>query len=239
MRGPWRQNESNYHYVDDPSVALDSDGNALVVWVDQHRKDVLFQSYDRSGRRRFEKAVEVSRSPTTFSWLPRVVVSHTNPRDIFVLWQEIVFSGGSHGGEIFFARSSDGGASFSAPLNLSDSVAGDGKGRINRDIWHNGSLDLVAGPNGAVYAAWTEYEGPLWFTRSNDGGTTFSKPQRVAGGESAKPARAPALALADRTLYLAWTVGEDRSADIHVARSGDGGRTFDAPGARCCDQGLF
>ena len=72
-------------------------------------------------------------------------------------------------------------------------------------------------------------EGPLWFTRSNDGGTTFSKPQRVAGGESAKPARAPALALADRTLYLAWTVGEDRSADIHVARSGDGGRTFDAP----------
>jgi hypothetical protein len=227
VRGPWRQNESNYHYVDDPSVALDRASDALIVWVDQHRKDVLFQAYDAAGKPRLPAAVNVSRSPATFSWLPRVAVSNVNPRDVFVLWQEIVFSGGSHGGEIFFARSTDGGASFSTPINLSNSVAGDGKGRINRDIWHNGSLDLALGPDGAVYAAWTEYEGPLWFSRSGDGGVSFSKPGRVAGGGSANPARGPALAVADdNTVYLAWTVGENESADIHVARSRDGGRSF-------------
>jgi hypothetical protein len=230
VRGPWRQNESNYDYVDDPSVTLDRDGNALVVWVDQRRKDVLFQAFDRGGAPRFGKAIDVSRSPATFSWLPRIIVSNTNPRAVFVAWQEIVFSGGSHGGEIFFARSSDGGASFSVPVNLSNSVAGDGKGRITPDIWHNGSLDLAAGPDGALYVAWTEYEGVLWLSRSNDADSSLSKPLRVVGVGSANPARGPSLAVADdNTLNLAWTVGENASADIHVARSQDGGRTFSEP----------
>jgi hypothetical protein len=230
VRGPWRQNESNYHYVDDPSVAFDREGNALVVWVDQHRKDVLFQAYDRTGRPRLEEPANVSRSSATFSWLPRLATSKTNARDVFALWQEIVFSGGSHGGEIFFARSATGGASFSAPINLSNSVAGDGKGRINKDVWHNGSLDLAIGPDGTLYAVWTEYEGALWLRRSGDGGASFSKPVRVAGGGAAKPARGPALAVGDdNTVYLAWTVGESEGADIHVARSHDGGRTFSEP----------
>jgi hypothetical protein len=230
VRGPWRQNESNYHYVDDPSVALDREGTALVVWVDQHRKDVLFQAYDAAGKPRLRAPVNVSRSAASFSWLPRLAASQTNAREVFALWQEIVFSGGSHGGEIFFARSADGGASFTAPINLSNSIAGDGKGRIDKDIWHNGSLDLAAGPDGTLYAAWTEYEGPLRLSRSGDGGATFSKPVRVAGGGSANPARGPTLAVADdNTVYLAWTVGENASADIHVARSRDGGRTFSEP----------
>jgi hypothetical protein len=40
---------------------------------------------------------------------------------VYVLWQEIVFSGGSHGGEIFFARSRDGGQTWSAPAIVPDS----------------------------------------------------------------------------------------------------------------------
>ncbi len=61
--------------------------------------------------------VNISRSPRVISWLPRLAVSPTELDEVFILWQEIVFSGGSHGGEIFFARSFDGGASFSEPLN--------------------------------------------------------------------------------------------------------------------------
>ena len=130
----------------------------------------------------------------------------------------------------YTARSEDGGKTFSGPLNLSNSIAGDGKGRISRDLWHNGSLDLATGADGAVYAAWTEYEGTLWFSRSGDGGKSFSPPRRVAGGGGDKPARAPSLALGpDRAVYLAWTVGEDASADIHVAKSADGGASFSEP----------
>ena len=228
-RGPWRMNESRFDYVDDPSVAIDDRGEAVVVWVDQARKDVFFQRISATGAKLGEP-VNVSRSPAVFSWLPRVALSPREPLNVFVLWQEIIFSGGSHGGDILFARSEDGGKNFSGPLNLSNSVAGDGKGRISRDIWHNGSLDIVADADGAIFVAWTEYEGALWFGRSGDGGRSFSPPQRIAGGGREKPARAPSLALGpNRAVYLAWTVGEDNSADIRIARSADGGASFGKP----------
>lgn len=215
-RGPWRQNESRYHYVDDPAVAFDERGGVAVAWVDQARKDVFFQ---RNGQ-----AINVSRSPGTFSWLPRLITSPQRPGMFHLLWQEIVFSGGSHGGDILHARSTDGGETFSAPLNLSNSVGGDGKGRTSREHWHNGSLDIAAGADGAVYAAWTEYEGRLLLAVSSDGGEAFSEPRHVAG-DDAQPARAPSLAVGpDRTLYLAWTTG-----DIRIARSTDGGATFGEP----------
>lgn len=229
-RGPWQQNESKYDYVDDPSVAVGDQGDAAIVWVEQARKDVFFQRVLSDGTKQPAMPVNVSRSPATFSWLPRIVIAPDAPQNIFVLWQEIIFSGGSHGGDILFARSQDGGVTFSEPVNLSNSIGGDGKGRINKDIWHNGSLDLAAADGGMLYAAWTEYDGPLWFSRSTDGGASFSRPQRVAGGGNAKPARGPSLALGlDRIVYLAWTTGEDKAGDIHIASSTDGGIRFHEP----------
>ena len=230
-KGPWRQNDSRYDYVDDPTVAMDERGRLAVAWVDQARKDVFFQRYGDDGETAIGKPVNISRSPATFSWLPRIAISPDNPQHVYLFWQEIIFSGASHGGEMFFARSEDGGASFSEPLNVSNNVGGDGKGRINKEVWHNGSYDLVAAQDGVLYAVWTEYDGPMWFSRSNDGGKNFSRPQRLAGGGNAKPVRGPALAVGKgRDVYLAWTTGEDASADIHFARSINGGETFGEPG---------
>lgn len=221
--GSWRMNESRWDYVDDATVAIDERGGILVAWVDQARKDVLFQRLSADGTK-LGQAVNVSRSPAVFSWLPRIATD--SKQGVFVLWQEIIFSGGSHGGDILFARSDDGGRNFSAPLNLSRSTAGDGKGRINKKRWHNGSLDLALGTDGALHVAWTEYEGTLWVRRSSDGGRTFSGRLRIP---DAKPARGPALALGPKgVVYLAWTVG-DEAADIRVATSTDGGRSFNAP----------
>jgi hypothetical protein len=98
-RGPWQMNESRYDYLDDPTVATDERG--AVAWVDQSRKDVLFQRFSPAGEK-LGQPVNVSRSPAIFSWLP---------------------------------RSDDGGQTFSQPMNLSNSRAGDGKGRIDKDRW--------------------------------------------------------------------------------------------------------
>ena len=159
-RGPWRQNESRYDFVDDPAVAINSRGEIAIAWVDQARKAVLLQRYSPEGKPQFPRPVDVSRRPQTFSWLPRVAFAPDAPHSVFVLWQEIIFSGGTHGGDILFARSSDGGRSFAGSGQSSHSVGGDGKGRVSRQIWHNGSMDLVAGANGVVHAAWTEYDRP-------------------------------------------------------------------------------
>src|SRR5690606_8162487 len=132
-----------------------------------------------------------------------------------------------HGGEMFFARSSDGGATFGKPINLSRSIGGDGKGRITKEIWQNGSFDLARAPDGTLYAVWTAFYGPLWFASSTVGGETSSKPEQVAGTKQL-PARAPSLAVAaDGTVYLAWTYGETSSADIQLAVRRDG--TFGSP----------
>ena len=227
-RGEWRQNESQWDYVDDPTVALQPDGAAAVAWVDQARKDVFFQVYERDGRPRLAEPVNVSRTPGVFSWLPRIALAPDRANEIYILWQEIVFSGGSHGGDIFFARSQDSGATFAEPLNLSRSKGGDGKGRTSVSDWDNGSLDIAVAADGTIFTAWTEYHGPLWFSRSDDRGATFSKPRRVAGDDK-QPARGPALAVAPNgAVYLAWTTGEDARADIRFARADDG-RTFSEP----------
>jgi hypothetical protein len=222
--GPWRMNESEFHYVDDATVALGLDGTAAVAWADNERQDIFFQRFDAADRPLLETPVNVSRSSSIFSWLPRVRVA--DDAQVHVLWEEIVFSGGSHGGEIFYARSTDGGAAFSRPKNLSNTTAGAGKGRLTRERWDNGSLDLALGEAGEVFVAWTEYEGPLRFRRSGDGGETFSAALHV-GGSRRQPARAPSLAVAPGgIIYLAWTVGEAPAADIHVAVSTDNGRSF-------------
>jgi len=215
-KGAWQQNASRYDYVDDPSVAVLADGATITTWVDHRDRDVHVQVLDADGAARGAR-VNVSRTPAVFSWLPRLALSPAHPRDVYVIWQEIVFSGGTHGGEIFVARSTDGGASFQVPRNLSRSTAGDGKGRVDARTWHNGSLDLAVGPDGTLYAAWTAYDGPLWIARSTDRGASFSEPQRIAG-TATEPARAPALAIdAGGRVYLAWTVGERADADIRVA----------------------
>jgi hypothetical protein len=229
-RGPWRMNESKFDYVDDPTVAINEQSFVGVAWADQSRQDIFFQIYGPDGKERFEVPVNVSGSPRIFSWLPRMVIASSDASHVYVLWQEIVFSGGTHGGEIFFARSTNGGKTFSDAINLSNTIAGDGKGRITPRYWHNGSLDLAMGPQGDLYAAWTEYEGNLWFSRSTDQGDSFSDPLRIAGGPDAKPARGPSLAVdAGGAIYLAWTVGEDKAADIHFTKSVDHGRSFGEP----------
>jgi len=225
QRGPWRMNDSNWDFVDDPAVALTEEGTAGVVWTNHARQDLFFQRYDAG---QLEAPINVSKTPATFSWLPRVVFPNGHAERVYVLWQEIVFSRGTHGGEAFFARSTDGGRTFSAPMNLSNSVAGDGKGRLTRRRWDNGSLDLAVGPSGRIYAVWTAYEGALWVSRSADG-RQFSDPIRVAGSDSL-PARGPTLAV-DRSgrVHLVWATGGTPDADLRYARSADQGRSFSAP----------
>jgi hypothetical protein len=228
-QGAWKMNESDYDYVDDPTVAVADDGHIGVAWVDQARQTVLFQMYTPDGRRRFSQPMEVPSRPGTFSWLPKLVIAPDEQQRLYLLWEEIVFSGGSHGGEIYFSRSSDGGATFDPFINLSNSPAGDGKGRLTAKRWDNGSLDLAAGPNGQIYAAWTEYEGRLWVSRSTDGGDTFDEPIHVAG-DADQPARAPALEVgAGGVVHLAWSMADHAAPGIRITKSLDRARSFEAP----------
>ena len=70
FQGPWRMNESEFHYVDDPSVAMDAEGNVAVIWGNLAEQDLFFQSYSSDMEARLAEPVNISRSPSVFSWLP-------------------------------------------------------------------------------------------------------------------------------------------------------------------------
>ena len=230
-RGPWRMNEFGVRVRRRSHRGHQRSRSVVGVgWADQSRKDIFLQIYEPDGQRRFAAPVNVSGSPHIFSWLPRMLLTSGDASEVSILWQEIVFSGGSHGGEIFFARSTDGGTD----LQRSDqSLESHRRGRQRTPypaLLAQRQPGPRGGPQGDLYAAWTEYEGTLWVSRSTDRGGSFSAPLRIAGGGDAKPTRGPSLAVdAEGAVHLAWTVGEDDAADIHVAKSVDRGRSFGEP----------
>lgn len=207
------------------------------------------------GSKQLGLPVNVSRSPATFSWLPRIVLMPNAPQHVFILWQEIIFSGGSHGGDILFARSQDGGKTFSPPINLSNSMGGDGKGRINRNIWHNGSYDLVIAPSkaysdapklavdpgGGLHLVYAESAGGpferyrIHYMRSTDGARSFEAPREISTPppQSVASAGFPALSIdAKGRIYVLWELFLNSRQQPHglgISISPDGGRSFSAP----------
>ena len=61
-RGPWRMNDSEFHFVDDPTVAIDNDGGVAVAWANQREQDIYFQRYSPAGEPVLAEPVNISRS---------------------------------------------------------------------------------------------------------------------------------------------------------------------------------
>jgi hypothetical protein len=145
---------------------------------------------------------------------------------------------------IFFAYSSDGGATFSKPAAIGGNV-----------LYDQGSRPIV-GPDGTLYVI---FEGATrlatldsqWIVKSTDGGATFSKPVKIADVQDIVPPANtvfrvnsfPAGAAAPNgNLYVAWSTQESNSGGLcpaqtnsgcHVtavySKSTNGGATWSAP----------
>jgi hypothetical protein len=144
---------------------------------------------------------------------------------------------GTFTGPAMFARSTDGGASFSTPEVLFET--GTNKQTI-------GNVP-VAFPNGHVAVLGTYFDNGslgknsqhLWVTLSTDGGQTFSAPRLVMDMQSLPVPglrtgdTVPAFAVAaDGTLYATWQdvrFSKDKRTDVLVTSSQDEGRTWSTP----------
>jgi hypothetical protein len=104
---------------------------------------------------------------------------------VYVTWTRFYSgthpNGGTGGGDIMFSYSSDGGATWSTPVRLSDSThlpANQGTGTIGSS-YVQGSEPEVA-PNGDVYVVFW-FGGRVEVMRSTDGGATFAMPTEPFG----------------------------------------------------------
>jgi hypothetical protein len=228
-----------------PNVPVASGGGALEgvrIAVDPGSSKRLVAVYwddQRDLRGTCSIAVSYNRGATwtshAFAGLPGTIlclnpaVAFGRNRMLYIAYEAARLSGFA---QVELVRSTDGGASFGAPVLLDpDAVGGGDREPV-----------IVAGKAGRVVVSFQRYsedeEGAtVAVVSSSDGGRTFSAPVAVTPpAENAAGSRA-ALALdAAGTLYAGWVEGSAVDLDagggtaaIVVAASRDGGRTFGPP----------
>ncbi|HEX9030263.1 MAG TPA: sialidase family protein [Streptosporangiaceae bacterium] len=242
----------------DPALAYDSRGNVYYAGLGFDRASapntvaVNKGTFDSSGNLTWGAPtfIDQTTSPAIFNdkeWIAADSNASSPYRDrVYVTFTRFVFNpsnGAFVQAPIFFAYSSDGGATFSTPENISGNV-----------LYDQGSRPIV-GPDGTLYVI---YEGATrlstldsqWIVKSTDGGATFSKPVKIASVQDIVPLANTAFrvnsfpagaAAPNGDLYVAWSTQESDSGGLcpaqtnsgcHVAavysKSTDGGATWSA-----------
>ena len=243
----------------DVSVTFDNHGRAYLstlhfeklgsmsYWAHGAGKNGIFVRRSTDGGKTWEKdAVAVktydgSGSDSHMEDMPRIFAdAQANSRyagNLYVGWIEWQLDRSI----MLFARSLDGGKTFSQPMRISTHAG------LPRD--DNGGLVGflgVVGADGTIYAIWNDGS-TITFTQSHDGGKSFA-PSRVAvtvfppyfGGAGGVPGVSrvmgfPQIGVDARpgkqggTLYLAWSDFRNGDVDVFSASSKDHGRTWSEP----------
>jgi hypothetical protein len=172
----------------DPAVAFDSHGHVFYAGLGFNRTSapntvaVNKGTFDAAGSLSWGAPVFINptTSPSTLNdkeWI--AVDSHAaSPfRDrVYVTWTRFLFSAATGRyvqSPIFFASSTDGGATFSSPKAISGNV-----------LYGQGSRPVV-GPDGALYVFWDGSTrlsslNSTYVVKSTDGGATFSSPIAIS-----------------------------------------------------------
>ena len=195
-------------------IAASNDGSHVYVVWEQEEEIMLAASHD--GGETWEEIVNVSNTPGA-STDPRVATS-ADGQYVHVTWQDTPGNG-----DIFYAKSTNNGDTFGAPINLSNT-----SGRSD-------DYQLLAeGSN--VYVVWVDYTtrsgGDIYFRKSNNNGETFSNTINLSAGsgQSFQANRDPDMAAQGSIVSVTWAAYPDRNAvragEILFRESSNSGSTF-------------
>ena len=190
-------------------IAVSGD-NQYVAWQDfTPGNSEIFLASSHDGGVAFGESVNVSNTTEGDSSLPNIVAAGDS---VYVVWQDT-----SPTSDIFFASSTDGGATFGEPINVSNQGAS--------------SIPQIAVSGDDVYVVWADSSAgnpDIFFASSTDGGATFGEPVNVSNTPDGFSYLPQAAVSSNGTIYLAW---QDNFPvdDIFFASSIDGGTTFSEP----------
>lgn len=123
-----------------------------------------------------------------------------------------------------FVRSTDGGATWSAPTTVADD------GDLQR---YRNDHTMAVGRDGAVYVAWLDERVNdtirVYLARSDDKGATWSRNVALDMEEACGCCRTPVTTGADGTVYTIWRKVLGPMRDHVVSRSSDRGATWSPP----------
>lgn len=224
--------DGTYNAVFDSTVAFDSQGNVYVAGEPLHANLQDSSELPTASATSVNKGVwdgtrYVFGAPTFLNpaglpslndspWI-EVDANPLSPNvdNVYVSWTVFTFGGPIPTGSIVFSFSTDGGATYSAPADVSGAVGFSSKSRP------------IVAPNGDVYVVFQGTPNPLaqlvgiWIARSTDGGATFGAPVEIAPVTTMlsphdtvfRAHNSPGGVVAPNgDLYVTWTLEVDNAA---------------------------
>lgn len=195
-----------------PRIAVGSAGNVYVVWEDDTPGNtVIMFSHSTNAGVSFSTPINLSNSSADSSTQQIAVDSSGN---IYVVWENDTLNLG-----IFLSRSTDGGATFSAPATLSTNPSG------------SYSPQVAVGLSGNLSVVWEDdanSAADISFTYSTDHGATFATPASLSYHNANSMSAQVAIDLSGN-IDVVWENNSLGYFDIFFSRSADNGVTFSTP----------
>jgi hypothetical protein len=231
----------------DPCVIFDPSGHAYIGHLSNPRDgywlDRLVVQKSTDGGATWNGGAPVGGDPPTQQdkeWLIADYTGSPYHGNLYVCWTQFDHYGSTlrtDSSRILFARSTNGGESWSDPVRVGD-LAGD---CLDRDSTVQGAVPAV-GPAGEIYTCWS-YAGKIFFDRSTDGGATFGADRFVTDQPGGWDIDIPGLqrcngfpvTLCDLSgsanrgsLYVVWADQRNgaTNTDIFLSRSTDRGESW-------------
>ncbi len=204
----------------DPEIAIDASDAINVVWQDSAPgTPVIMFSRSIDGGHTFSQPKQVS---TGTGNATEAAIATDGAGRVSVAWVDESLG---HA-ETFYARSTDGGTSFSAPINVSTFPNGD----IHKPtVVAFQNTVYVAFQNGDLFGEEEIKSRQVYLAKSNNAGVSFDQPERVSNADNSKGrAHSPAMVVDSRgTLHMVWIdssiVGNDEGL-LFYCNSTDGHR---------------
>jgi hypothetical protein len=201
-----------------PYITVDNVGNIYIAWQDGRNDlyDVYFTNSSNGGKT-FSPNLLVDSAPMGESQeYPSLAVDDAGI--IYIGWMD---DEGTGDWNIYLANSTDGGVSFSLGKKVNDDIS-------TTDQWIS---RIAAEGIGNVYVVWederTDIWGDVYFSKSTDGGDTFSPNKKVDDSPAGISIRNPEIALDDsKNIYITWTDNRSAGWNVIFTNSSDGGLNF-------------
>jgi hypothetical protein len=236
----------NYRVSGDVSTVFDNRGHAFICyiafdklgtfnyWAHGATRNGIFVRRSLDGGKTWEpEHVPVAEQPMAagipFEDKPYIVADQSKSKfagNLYIGWTRWRIADS----QMVISRSTDNGKTWSEPIEV------DAHPGLPRD--DNGAaegFDGVVGPDGTLYAIWSQ-DDDLMFVSSRDGGKTFSRARAIIHTapimfaiETLERANGfPQIAVdpTSKRLYVTWSDYRNGDLDVFVSSSGDGGKRW-------------
>jgi hypothetical protein len=203
-----------------PTIATGADGTVYVAWADFRNYNWdIFAARSADAGRTFAANVQIDDFPDLERIDERPTIGVDPLGTVHAAWTDL--RAREPDTNIFYARSEDDGATFSANRQLDDSKTGFDRDRDTpTNQWH----PSLAAVGSRLFVAWQDNRlgnNDIFFTISSNGGGRFRPSERVddSGAGTSDQSR-PQLAWAQGTCYVVWEDNRNGTSDIYFGRRG-------------------